>query len=72
MIKLRQLKPELERLCATKKTKRELRRRLKAIKVSKADIGKHLRAKWPRMIAKRASASVLARGSSGEIDWRPN
>ena len=61
MIKLRQLKPELERLCATKKTKRELRRRLKAIKVSKADIGKHLRAKWPRMLAKRTSTSVLAR-----------
>jgi hypothetical protein len=68
MIKLRQLKPELGRLCASKRIKRELRRRLKSIKVSFADISKHLRAKWPRMLAKRTSASVFARGSRGEIE----
>jgi hypothetical protein len=66
MIKLQQLKPELGRLCAGKKTKRELRRRLKAIKVTDGDIGKHLRAKWPRMLAKRTSTCVLGRASSGE------
>jgi hypothetical protein len=58
MIKLRQLKPELGRLCASKKTKKELRRRLKAIKVIHGQFGPHLRAKWARMLAKRTSTSV--------------
>jgi hypothetical protein len=65
MIKLHQLKPELGRLCASKKTKKELRRRLKAIKVIQGQFGPHLRAKWARMLKKRTTTSVLAR-----IEWR--
>jgi hypothetical protein len=65
MIKLRQLKPELGRLCGSRKTKKELRRRLKAIKVIQSEFGPHLRAKWARMLKKRMSTSVLAR-----IEWK--
>jgi hypothetical protein len=66
VIKLRRLKPELGRLCSSKKNKKELRRRLNAIKISVAELGKHLRAKWPRMLAKRTSTSVLGRATRGE------
>jgi hypothetical protein len=74
MIKLMQLKPELGRLCANKRSKKELRRRLKAIKFGSrsGEVGKHLRAKWVRMLAKRTTTRVLARASSGEIEWRQN
>ena len=51
-IKVNQIKAELGALFRFKR-KTELRRRLKAIKVTQAELNAHLRKKWARMVANR-------------------
>jgi hypothetical protein len=58
-IKVNQIKAELKALFRFKR-KTELRRRLKAIKITKTELNAYLRKKWARMVANRTHPRLLS------------
>jgi hypothetical protein len=61
VIKVKQLKPELQKLVGFKGSRTLLRKRLKAIKVGQGELARYLREKWARMVANRKRPASFPR-----------